>query len=127
MPGTATSPASTVSSWDQCQLTQVRGHLGHSLSPDRSPCTLELTLTPTLVHCVCVCVCVDEEGVTVTLERFDPGRDQPGSSGRVPSTLLPGDILVPCMFSAQTEMSPEGVIQSEAELHQCFKVSLNAD
>uniref|UniRef100_A0A3Q3W1P6 STIL N-terminal domain-containing protein n=1 Tax=Mola mola TaxID=94237 RepID=A0A3Q3W1P6_MOLML len=70
------------------------------------------------LHCFflgSVSVDADEEGVTVTLERFDPGRDQPGSSGRVPSTLLPGDILVPCMFSAQTETSPEGVIQSEAD------------
>lgn len=72
-----------------------------------------------------MCCCgPDEEGVTVTLDRFDPGRDQPGASGRVPSALLPGDILVPCLFSTQTEMSSDAVVQSESDLHHCFKVSL---
>ncbi|KAK9518817.1 hypothetical protein VZT92_021591 [Zoarces viviparus] len=65
-----------------------------------------------------VCVDADEGGVTVTLDRFDPGRDQTGSSIRVPSALLPGDVLVPCWFSTQNET----VVQSEAELHHCFKV-----
>lgn len=58
----------------------------------------------------------------MTLDRFDPGREQPGSLGRVPSALLPGDVLVPCLFSTQTETSSEAIIQSEAELHHCFKV-----
>ncbi|CAJ1059545.1 SCL-interrupting locus protein homolog isoform X2 [Xyrichtys novacula] len=67
-----------------------------------------------------VSVDADEEGVTLTLDRFDPGRDQAGSSGRVPSALLPGDVLVPCLFSSQNETS-DSVVQSEAELHQTFK------
>ncbi|XP_031695911.1 SCL-interrupting locus protein homolog, partial [Anarrhichthys ocellatus] len=67
-----------------------------------------------------VCVDADEGGVTVTLDRFDPGRDQTGSS-IVPSPLLPGDVLVPCWFSTQNET----VVQSEAELHRCFKVCLS--
>lgn len=65
----------------------------------------------------------DEEGITVTLDRFDPGRDQPGFSGQVPSALLPGDVLVPCLFSRQTETAAEVVVQSEAEFHHSFKVS----
>lgn len=60
----------------------------------------------------------------MTLDRFDPGRDQAGVSGRVPSALLPGDILVPCLFSTQTETTSGATIHSEAELHHCFKVSL---
>uniref|UniRef100_A0A665TZF5 STIL N-terminal domain-containing protein n=1 Tax=Echeneis naucrates TaxID=173247 RepID=A0A665TZF5_ECHNA len=63
----------------------------------------------------------DEEGITITLDRFDPGRDQTRSSGRVPTALLPGDILVPCLFSTQAETSPDTVVHSEAELHYCFK------
>ncbi|XP_076582946.1 SCL-interrupting locus protein homolog isoform X2 [Chaetodon auriga] len=78
-----------------------------------------------LVHCFflgSVSVDADEEGVTVTLDRFDPGRDQAGASGRVPSAPLPGDVLVPCLFSTQAETSSDAVVQSEAELHHCFKV-----
>ncbi|KAK5870408.1 hypothetical protein PBY51_025044 [Eleginops maclovinus] len=66
-----------------------------------------------------VCVDADEEGVTVTLDRFDPGRGQAGPPGRVPSALLPGDVLVPCLFSTQEDASD--AVQSEAELHHCFK------
>lgn len=62
----------------------------------------------------------------MTLDRFDPGRDQAGASGRVPSALLPGDVLVPCLFSSQTETTPDAVVQSEAELHHCFKVSFRS-
>ena len=58
----------------------------------------------------------------MTLNRFDPGRDQVGSSARVPTALLPGDVLVPCLFSTQTETSPVTVIQSEAEIHHSVKV-----
>lgn len=64
---------------------------------------------------------VDEAGVTLTLDRFDPGREQPGSSGRVPCTLLPGDAVVPCLYVTQSDAS-DAVVQSEAELHHCFKV-----
>ncbi|XP_023279981.1 SCL-interrupting locus protein homolog [Seriola lalandi dorsalis] len=77
------------------------------------------------LHCFflgSVSVDSDEEGLTVTLDRFDPGRDKTGSLGRVPSALLPGDILVPCLFSTHTETTPDAVVQSEAELHHCFKV-----
>lgn len=57
----------------------------------------------------------------MTLDRFDPGRDQPSSSGRVPCALLPGDVLVPCLFLTHGDTSD--ALQSESDLHQCFKVS----
>ncbi|XP_026198830.1 SCL-interrupting locus protein homolog isoform X2 [Anabas testudineus] len=62
----------------------------------------------------------DEEGVTITLDRFDLGREQ--TTGRVPSALLPGDVLVPCLFSSQSESVSDSFVQSEAELHHHFKV-----
>uniref|UniRef100_A0A3P9MVP8 STIL N-terminal domain-containing protein n=1 Tax=Poecilia reticulata TaxID=8081 RepID=A0A3P9MVP8_POERE len=60
----------------------------------------------------------DEDGVTVTLDRFDPGRDQAGTAA--PSALLPGDVLVPCVV-VQSETPQDAAVQSEAELHHCFK------
>ncbi|XP_063795664.1 SCL-interrupting locus protein [Pseudophryne corroboree] len=41
----------------------------------------------------------DEEGITLTIDRFDPGRDKSGSVGKVPSTPLPGDFAIPCSIS----------------------------
>lgn len=58
----------------------------------------------------------------MTLDRFDPGRDQAGAADRAPSALLPGDVLVPCTFS-RSGGAPDAVVQSEAELHRCFQVS----
>ncbi|XP_077389954.1 SCL-interrupting locus protein homolog isoform X2 [Festucalex cinctus] len=69
------------------------------------------------VHCFflgSVDVDADEEGVTVTLDRFDPGGKQAGDGGRVPAASLPGDVLVPCLFS--TQKTSDEIIQSEAEL-----------
>ncbi|XP_061663994.1 SCL-interrupting locus protein homolog [Syngnathoides biaculeatus] len=61
----------------------------------------------------------DEEGVTVTLDRFDPGREQAGASGRVPAAPLPGGVLVPCLISnqrASDDDDNDDVVPSEAEL-----------
>ncbi|KAM3876313.1 SCL-interrupting locus protein homolog [Diretmus argenteus] len=64
----------------------------------------------------------DEDGVTVTLDRFDPGRDQPGVSGKVPSAMVPGDVVVPCVFFTQRETHSDVVVQSAADLHESFKM-----
>lgn len=57
----------------------------------------------------------------MSLDRFDPGRDQPSSSGRVPCAMLPGDVLVPCLYLTHGDTSD--AVQSESDLHHCFKVS----
>lgn len=90
-------------------------------SGEKSP-PLDRLFTVLSAIVLCVCLCVDEEGVTVTLDRFDPGRDQPGSSERVPCAMLPGDVLVPCLYLTHSDTS-DAVVQSESELHHCFKVS----
>ncbi|XP_035699019.1 SCL-interrupting locus protein homolog isoform X2 [Branchiostoma floridae] len=42
----------------------------------------------------CAVVDSDEEGVTVTLDRFDPGRSVPGRADRIPTASLLGDHVV---------------------------------
>ncbi|XP_063962520.1 SCL-interrupting locus protein homolog [Lytechinus pictus] len=37
----------------------------------------------------------DEEGLTMSLDRFDPGRDVPGRNTRLPTAKLPADFVVP--------------------------------
>ncbi|XP_026786096.3 SCL-interrupting locus protein homolog [Pangasianodon hypophthalmus] len=62
----------------------------------------------------------DEEGVTITLDRFDPGREQPDCSAKSPTALLPGDVLVPCLFDAQRV--PDSTVYSAHDLDITFKM-----
>ncbi|XP_037105230.1 SCL-interrupting locus protein homolog isoform X2 [Syngnathus acus] len=69
------------------------------------------------VHCFFLgsaTVDADEGGVTVTLDRFDPGRERAGDLDCVPAAALPGDVLVPCLFTSQK--SSDDLVQSKAEL-----------
>ncbi|XP_016131607.1 SCL-interrupting locus protein homolog [Sinocyclocheilus grahami] len=62
----------------------------------------------------------DEECVTITLDRFDPGREQTGCPGKAPTALLPGDILVPCVFEAQHATG--STVHSREDLNILFKM-----
>ncbi|XP_058256148.1 SCL-interrupting locus protein homolog [Hemibagrus wyckioides] len=62
----------------------------------------------------------DEEGVWITLDRFDPGREQPDGSTKSPTALLPGDVLVPCLFD--TQRVPDSTVYSAHDLDITFKM-----
>ena len=53
--------------------------------------------------------------MTLSLDRFDPGREQGGV--RVPSLLLPGDVVVPLEFTLQGDPEP-----SPSDLSLAFQV-----
>ncbi|KAM4641457.1 SCL-interrupting locus protein [Discoglossus pictus] len=61
----------------------------------------------------------DEEGVTLTIERFDPGREKSGGSGKIPSALLPGELVIPCTVSGR-----ESQTACKAALTEDFASSL---
>ncbi|XP_075472386.1 SCL-interrupting locus protein [Ascaphus truei] len=62
----------------------------------------------------------DEEGATLTIDRFDPGRDTSGSLEKVPTALLPGDFLIPCSVGTRGT-SGNGVVNSHEDLTSSFK------
>ncbi|XP_019329682.1 PREDICTED: SCL-interrupting locus protein [Aptenodytes forsteri] len=66
---------------------------------------------------------VDEagEGITLTIDRFDPGREVAGGSGKIPSAPLPGDFLIPCTINAWGPSSDNIVVHSAEDISLAFK------
>ncbi|MEQ2190458.1 hypothetical protein XENOCAPTIV_019576 [Xenoophorus captivus] len=50
-------------------------------------------------------------------------RDQAGTTDRVPSALLPGDVQVPCLFSPQSETTPDSALQQFVSSRQTLDLS----
>ncbi|XP_053431941.1 SCL-interrupting locus protein [Nycticebus coucang] len=62
----------------------------------------------------------DEEGVTLILDRFDPGREVPESLELTPTALLPGDFLIPCKIQTQGLCSREVIVYNPDDFSSTF-------
>ncbi|NXQ56874.1 STIL protein, partial [Anthoscopus minutus] len=63
----------------------------------------------------------DGEGITLTIDRFDPGREVAGGSGKVPTASLPGDFLIPCTVNAWGPCSDNIIVHSVDDISLAFK------
>ncbi|XP_030311097.1 SCL-interrupting locus protein [Calypte anna] len=63
----------------------------------------------------------DGEGITLTIDRFDPGREVPGGSGKIPSAPLPGDFLIPCVINAWGPSADNIIVHSAEDIGLAFK------
>ncbi|KAM4872380.1 SCL-interrupting locus protein isoform 2-T3 [Thomomys bottae] len=62
----------------------------------------------------------DEEGVTLAVDRFDPGREIPECLERTPTTSLPGDFLIICKVHTQGLCSRE-IVHNADDFSSAFK------
>ncbi|XP_074953778.1 SCL-interrupting locus protein [Phalacrocorax aristotelis] len=63
----------------------------------------------------------DGEGITLTIDRFDPGREVAGGSGKIPTAPLPGDFLIPCTVNAWGPSSDNAIVHSAEDISLAFK------
>ncbi|XP_065595292.1 SCL-interrupting locus protein [Cyrtonyx montezumae] len=63
----------------------------------------------------------DGEGVTLTIDRFDPGREVANGSGKVPTASLPGDFLIACTVNAWGPSSDSIIVHSAEDISSAFK------
>ncbi|XP_027749609.1 SCL-interrupting locus protein [Empidonax traillii] len=63
----------------------------------------------------------DGEGVMLTIDRFDPGREVAGGSGKIPTAPLPGDFLIPCTVNAWGPSSDNVIVHSAEDISSAFK------
>lgn len=63
----------------------------------------------------------EEEGIEISLNRFDPGREHPSGQGPVLTAKLPGDFAVPiCLSFLEGDGMPP---HRETDFLSAFKVS----
>lgn len=127
-------PKSKIALWDPTPVgTAVNLHLAHY----RNPKLLVVEKAVRLAHrharqsnhklfpCFLlgsVVVDCDEEGITVRIDRFDPGREASGCVGKVPTALLPGDFLIPCVVDIQRSACHETIAHTAEDFSLAFKM-----
>ncbi|XP_077635927.1 SCL-interrupting locus protein isoform X4 [Crocuta crocuta] len=63
----------------------------------------------------------DEESVTLTVDRFDPGREVPECLERTPTAALPGDFVIPCKIYTHGLCSKETTVHDADDFSSAFK------
>ncbi|KAL1777464.1 SCL-interrupting locus protein isoform X1 [Sigmodon hispidus] len=63
----------------------------------------------------------DEEGVTLSVDRFDPGREVPECLARTPTASLPGDVLIPCKVHTQGLCSRDMTVHNADDFSSALK------
>ncbi|XP_059334690.1 SCL-interrupting locus protein isoform X2 [Ammospiza nelsoni] len=126
-------PLSRCALWDPVPMGDVIGtHITYYRNP--KICLVEKTLRLAYRHakqnekkslsCFLLgTLTVDEdgEGVTLTVDRFDPGREVAGGSGKIPTASLPGDFLIPCTVNAWGPCSDNIIVHSAEDISLAFK------
>ncbi|XP_061488909.1 SCL-interrupting locus protein [Rhineura floridana] len=64
----------------------------------------------------------EDDGVLLTIDRFDPGREVTNGFGKVPTAPLPGDFLIPCTFSAWGSSSGDVIVHNSEDFSLAFKI-----
>ncbi|XP_009877392.1 PREDICTED: SCL-interrupting locus protein [Apaloderma vittatum] len=125
-------PLSKCALWDPIPVGDIIGsHISYYRNPKLSMMEKTLRLAyrhakqnEKLFSCFLLgTLAVDEdgEGVTLTIDRFDPGRGVAGGSGKIPTASLPGDFLIPCTVNAWGPSSDNIIVHSAEDVGLAFK------
>ncbi|XP_009466577.1 PREDICTED: SCL-interrupting locus protein [Nipponia nippon] len=126
-------PLSKCALWDPVPMGDVIGsHITYYRNPKLSMMEKTLRLAyrhakqneKKLFSCFLLgTLAVDEdgEGITLTIDRFDPGREVAGGSGKIPTASLPGDFLIPCTINAWGPSSDNIIVHNAEDISLAFK------
>ncbi|KAL8178720.1 UNVERIFIED_CONTAM: hypothetical protein K2H54_055804 [Gekko kuhli] len=64
----------------------------------------------------------DCKGVSITIDRFDPGREVTGGLEKIPTAPLPGDFLIPCTVNTWGSSSSDIIVNNSEDFSLAFKI-----
>ncbi|XP_015279730.1 PREDICTED: SCL-interrupting locus protein [Gekko japonicus] len=64
----------------------------------------------------------DCQGVSITIDRFDPGREVTGGLEKIPTAPLPGDFLIPCTVNTWGSSSSDIIVHNSEDFSLAFKI-----